>query len=53
MGKHRNNKKDKKLKKDQNKQNDENIIFRPYTTTRNGRKIFAKDYGLKAFKIKL
>lgn len=35
------------------KDDDSNYIFRPYITTKDGRKLFAKDYGLKAFKIKL
>lgn len=27
------------------------FIFRPWITTRDGRRIYAKDFGLKAFKI--
>ena len=26
-------------------------IFRPYITTKDGRRIYAKNYGIKAFKI--
>lgn len=28
-------------------------IFRPWITTRDGRRIYAKDYGLRAFRIEL
>jgi len=32
---------------------DENIIFRPYITTKNGKKIYAKWFGKKAFPIRV
>lgn len=45
--------KENKLDEETKKKEHSNIIFRPYITTKNGRKIYAKNYGLKAFKIKL
>jgi len=29
------------------------VIFRPYITLRNGKRIYAKDYGKKAFRIEI
>jgi hypothetical protein len=29
------------------------FVFRPWITTRDGKVIYAKDYGLKAFKIRV
>jgi len=47
-----NNHKDLKLDGGKNnKDKDGEFIFRPWITTKNGKRIYAKEYGLKAFKI--
>lgn len=35
------------------KEDNHNVIYRPWIRTRNGRKIYARHYGLKAFRIKV
>jgi len=37
----------------QKKQDDTILIFRPVITLRNGRKLYARAYGLKAFALKV
>lgn len=46
------NHKENNMNKKSRKENKE-YIFRPWITTKNGKKIYAKSYGLKAFKINI
>ncbi len=36
-----------------NKNKNVNVIFTPYIDLRNGKRIYAKDYGKKAFRIEV
>ena len=47
------NKEEKKKKKNDKSKEEKDFIFRPWITTKNGQKIYAKSYGKKAFKIYL
>lgn len=38
---------------EQSPQADKRVIWRPWTTTRDGRRIYARTYGKKAFRIEV